>query len=392
MPAPHRWARVSNSADEVEGVERGAVTRWGAVHVHALEHLPISCALTSRALPAGPLLAEIQGQHVANMARAMARKLAQSMRRDGRHVSEATELDGAGAGALAVVAWRSGEEREGSERGAAGVCWRAVVAEMSRDIFGESVSLDEFSAEALAGSALPLPGCYESRTDKATRLIFERARARRGDLLARRVESIKAKGGRGKRAETVERVQRAAVQLLHGEAIDKAAELAGFKPGSGTSKASAGDRLAQAVRRLGFRFQFNARQRTSDKAATRPAMGAGLPASIPAAWSVEPSANLPGQDGRGGKRQGVPLPLPVRFANRAVRRIRAERLASAQAARAARMPREDKRNAKRAIWERRTVRRLKAAGVFGYRDGDGVGAWVMAIHERKAARVPRVKL
>ncbi len=378
----HRWARAASSTREAEGVERGAVTRWGAVYVSAVEHLPISCAITSRALPAGPLLAEVQGQQVATMARAMSRKLAQSMRRDGREVSEATELDGAGAGALAVVQWRAGVAMEGGERGAAGVCWRAVVAEMSRDIYGETVSLADFSPEDLAGSALPLPGMYEDRSDKAARLAFERARAKRPGLLARRVETMKAKGGRGRRAEAIERVQRACVLLLHGETLDKAAELAGF---NGAGKATAGDRLARAVRRLGYRVQFDARITFGLKKGLRfapnPTLGAGLPASIPAAWAFRPAADLPGQDGRGGKRW---IAMLARL-NRAQRR--AARLASATAARAERLERLERRADKRATTARRAARMMKGAGLL-----PDLAAWVLSYHEARAARIARPKL
>jgi hypothetical protein len=231
----------------------------------------------------------------------------------------------------------------------------------------------------LAGSALPLPGCYESRDDKAARLAFERARAKRPALLARRVESIKAKGGRGRRGELVDKVQCASVLLLHGESIDKAAELAGFKAsGSGRHAVKAGDRLAQAVRRLGFKFQFTARQRTDGEAARRVQSGAALPASIPAAWAFRPAADLPGQDGRGAKRWLAKIQRIERA------RARAARMASASAARADRL---GKAQLKRGRVQRSAARAFKGSGLM-----PDCQPWILSYHEARAARVARPKL
>ena len=105
----------------------------------------------------------------------------------------------------------------------------------------------------------------DNRSDKAARLLFERATAKRPALLARRIAAIRAQGGRGKRGELVERVGRACLLMLQGECLEEAATLAGFKPATGHHGAvRAGDRLAQAVRRLGFRFQLSLRQSGKD--------------------------------------------------------------------------------------------------------------------------------
>src|SRR5258707_1120246 len=99
-------------------------------------------------------------------------------------------------------------------------------------VWADTTTLPEFridtasggadSFDLLTGSALPLPALVGdgSRSERATRLLFERTRAKRPALLARRVESIKAQGGRGKRGELIDKVHRAAVLLLHGEQID----------------------------------------------------------------------------------------------------------------------------------------------------------------------------
>jgi len=77
--------------------------------------------------------------------------------------------------------------------------------------------------ESLTGSALPLPQlCGDaSREDKAPRLLFERARGKRAGLLARRVASLKLQAT-GRRVEVVDKIHRAAVQLLHGASLDAA--------------------------------------------------------------------------------------------------------------------------------------------------------------------------
>ena len=58
--------------------------------------------------------------------------------------------------------------------------------------------------------------------------------------------------------------------MLQGEPFEHAAELSGFKGTKGGDRGEirAGDRLAQAVRRLGVRFQLSLRQ--TGKAIARP--------------------------------------------------------------------------------------------------------------------------
>jgi len=272
-PSVHVWADVSPlPAFKIEtGAEARA--RVGAVHVSDewLDCVRVSVALASRAMPAGPLLLECQGQQVLAMAQRQAGKLQASTAKDGRAMSDTSVSEAVGAGAAAVVAWRNGQELDGGQYGAAGVCWRAVVASVSRDMLGESIEEwrgEEGGAEcwdSLTGSMLPLPQLVGdgSRQDRASRLLFERARAKRGDLLARRVETLKLRGGRGKRGELIDKLHRAAVQLLHGVSVDKAAQAAGFKSSRASGAGGvvrAGDRLMEGARRLGLRVQFNLRQ------------------------------------------------------------------------------------------------------------------------------------
>jgi hypothetical protein len=97
--------------------------------------------------------------------------------------------------------------------------------------------------------------CDESRQERAARLLVERlAKTRHGRLL-RRLANLPP--GRGKRKEAIERVGRAAVFLLQGERLDTAAAMAGFKASAKQDQrtggsTTAGDRLIQAVKRIGL--------------------------------------------------------------------------------------------------------------------------------------------
>ena len=372
-PQHHVWATEEDQAFQPFRVETGGGSgtgRGGAVLVSedTLDHLPVSIALSSASIPAGPLLREVQGQQVLAMARAMAARLSRSMARDGRAMSSATESEAIGAGAGAVVAWRNGAVMDGADRGAAGVCWRAIVASVASDGLGESIEAwrqDESGADcwdSLTGSALPLPGMVGdgSRAERASRLLFERARAKRGALLARRVEVIKGLGGRGKRAELIDKVQRAAVLLLHGESVDQAAMAAGFKAsGSGRQAVRGGDRLMQAVRRLGFRVQFNLRQVEAKERDGRGGACVPLSPETIKGLSVNPSETLSPQRGRGSK-QRVPL---MRRLQRA--RLKRERVtASRKAWLTIEREHNAKRNAKRQTLDRRQRRAHKALGCY----------------------------
>lgn len=177
------------------------------------------------------------------LAKRCAAKLARRIRADGREISQASVDDATGAGVLALVQWRLGAGA--GENSAARVAWRAVVDDMSRDTIGTStvcvhtVDEDWLWFNRSQGD--------ESREERAARFKVERMAARRIQRLAYRVAQLPA--GRGKRKEVIERVQRAATFLVQGETLDEAAKLAGFNA-SGDSRA--GDRLIQAVKRLGL--------------------------------------------------------------------------------------------------------------------------------------------
>jgi hypothetical protein len=215
--------------------------------------------------------AELQGQFDLARCWSQVERLAAAMRRDGRECSDTTKADAASAGALALARWRAIGARhpQARLRGTVGaVAWRAVVREVASDQLGDAVTLANMTAEDWHGSALPLPQLRgdDSRGDRASRLLFERARAKRVGLLQRRLASLTAAAGRGangaRRREAVERVGRAVLLLLHGDNLDCAAVAAGFTASQGThGTVRAGDRLLQAARRLGLGVQFTVRQR-----------------------------------------------------------------------------------------------------------------------------------
>jgi len=304
----------------------------GAVCTSAarVDVLPIGAALVSGYAAAG-LLGEVQGQSDLAICRALTRKLLASMRRDGKQPSSTTGDDSASAGAVALARWRQINERWPARRvrgSVVSVAWRAIVRESSRDLLGDAVPLgDGWQADDIFGSAVPLPAFAgdASREDKAARLAFERARAARPGQLAARLDTIAAAGGRGRRAESVAKVGHACALLLGGMSIDAAAVAAGFKArGSGRSATRAGDALGQAVRRLGFGFQFNLRAGAGSLVGVRSLVQVvsprgfrvwqevePLPVSSVGAmvrgWAFRPSASLPvhrgGMSAREVKRQ-----------------------------------------------------------------------------------------
>jgi len=240
------------------------------------------------------LFTEERGAFYLALSRACAAKLARRMRSVGKHVSQAAEADGAAAGVLALIRWQStglnADNAPEVETQHARIAWRAVVAEISRDTLGESIPLHTVSDDWLWQNAQPC----ESRAERAARWQIERAAigyTLREDLQFRvgKVENGKRVGfefmtlpkgmkvsarycnlakrfanlpsGRGKRADTINRVSNATAMMLQGMTIDEAATAAGFNPRSnGQFTRSAGDAFCQALRRLGFEIRGHARQ------------------------------------------------------------------------------------------------------------------------------------
>ena len=223
-----------------------------------VDTMPIRNALASVEQPQGALLLEAQGQIDLSISESCARKLAGRMRASGKHVHEDTIADAIGAGALALTQWRaSGAGVDGErETMAARVAWRAVVAEMSRDTFGDSLPIQTVSDDWLWHNTAQRD---ESREERAARFIVERQASTRQLHLFRRLANLPC--GRGKRAEVIERVGNAASMLLTGMTVDEAAAAAGFNARrNGRFTRSAGDAFCQALRRLGFKIRGHARQ------------------------------------------------------------------------------------------------------------------------------------
>jgi hypothetical protein len=234
----------------------------------SVDGVPVSQAVRGQWQPGGPLLLEVQGQSDLHLAENMANGLGRKMQSKGL-VSDTTIADAVSDGLFALTALRNQYTTGASadttpER----ICWRAIQQSMSRDTYGDTVPLADFTLEQLAASALPLPQLVgdDTRQDKAARLMFERTKARRPALLPSRIDALKAQGGRGKRMDTIDRIGRACLLMLQGESIGQAASLAGFTGSQGGARGAVRpeDRLAQAVRRLGIRYQLTLRQTGRD--------------------------------------------------------------------------------------------------------------------------------
>ena len=232
-------------------LNQSSTTGAGKWSYHQPDALPVSVALASDELPAGELLracqalrAEEQGQADLALGRKLAHALRWRIIADGRDVSETTEQDGAAAATAAVVAWRNGAlpspvVAPGKTAAAVQVvAWRAVVAEISADTFGNSIELSSVSDQWLLAECSALAvACvagFETRDEKARRLLAERGKAKRKLRLLARAELVKAAINRQKRlfhkysrrCALVDKVTRAALLLLSGVSLDAAARLA----------------------------------------------------------------------------------------------------------------------------------------------------------------------
>lgn len=210
-----------------------------------IEAMTIPQALASSEQAAGPLLLEAQGLTDVALALACVRKLVARMAADGRPVSDTTQADSVGAACLALTQWRQRDDI--GERLAARVAWRAVVDEVSDDCLGDSVPVHTVADDWLWFHRAQRD---ESRPERAARFKVERLAKTRHARLLRRLANLPP--GRGKRKEAIERVGRAAVFLLQGERLDTAAAMAGFKAKTDRKTGGAGDRLVEAVKRIGL--------------------------------------------------------------------------------------------------------------------------------------------
>lgn len=142
------------------------------------------------------------------------------------------------------------------------VAWRALVAFVSNDGLGSTIQIHGGAEDDwLCAQVLP----SESRTERAARIWIERHATTRQDLLSRRLSHVS--GGRGKRAQAVEKVGNALALMLGGESLDTAADLAGYKQ---RGRHVSGDGLLRAAKRLGLICEgFSVPRRGDGKRATR---------------------------------------------------------------------------------------------------------------------------
>jgi len=412
-PSVHVWASLTDTLPDFNLTlsKGGGAEPAGACLVGeaCLDFLPLSVALASRAMPAGPLLRECQGVQSWALAQSTVARLrsALSKRRGDNGPSDTTLREAVGDAAAAIVQWRNGQELEGGEYGARGVAQRAAVRSIAFDALGESI--DNWRREesngvedwdCLAGSTLPLPQLVgdASREDKAARLRFERTRAARPAKLTRRMDSLRAMGGRGRRVALLDKVQAAIAGLLRGESADQAALAAGFKAGGiGRGAVRPADRLTQALRRLGFKWRFQARESDGQesgfrlafpparwplafppdqyavfarKIAMRPATAAALAFSFRPSDYLPPSVAMPtySKAARASNREQLRRRMWREQVRRALRTARRARQASANRARAAavraRVVREQRQARKARELERWQARRLAKSGLW----------------------------
>ena len=241
-----------------------------------------------------------QGAADLRLAKAMANKLARRQKDDGRKVSTTTIDEGAAAAALAITSWRNGVLKVAAIAGdktfspASVVAWRACSAAMSDTGLGDSLELSAVSEGFLFGQGRDSEGndivkagdldgfalgllhsieplavaClagFESRNDKAKRLLLERAQAKRKRELPAKMEHFK--GAKFCKVESVERVERAASLLIEGSDIESASLAVGFKVQK--SRMSAASQLAKSVRRLHLPFSLHPASASKDETGPR---------------------------------------------------------------------------------------------------------------------------
>jgi hypothetical protein len=215
--------------------------------------------------PAGPLLLEVQGQMDQALCERLLKTLHSRMVGNGRRVEwcggqwSPTFQDALGAGLLALAQWRAGVDVEGAEHGAAAVVWRAMVASIDSDTWGDSPAGVAAVAELQAWLELENVGAspWEIRREwHLERLRHGHQQHKQARRLAM-VEQVRdgLAAGRGRRAALADKVKQATVLMLSGMVADEAAAAAGFKASAGGrgggGKVKPADRLAAALKRAG---------------------------------------------------------------------------------------------------------------------------------------------
>jgi hypothetical protein len=232
----------------------------------------------------------------------MSAKLRARMARDGKiSISDSTFAAAAADASARLAQWRALLARHPDCRArgvAAVVAWRAVVQSVAADSYGTAQGVIVSAPDTLAdlrATSLPLPPLVgdDSRGDKASRLLFERARAKRPALLRRRIDSLlQAANGSGShnRRATIERVSVACQRLLSGATFEAASQAAGYEA---TGRFRSTDGLTRAVFNLvGLPSLARGQQWVTPR--IKPfASGASYPASLPAGGPVSAWRGFP---------------------------------------------------------------------------------------------------
>ena len=188
----------------------------------------------------------------------VARKLARKVTGRGGFVNEATLADLAAAGHAAVLAWRSGVAMPGQDKGAAGVAWRAAVAELDSDQFGRRMGSDLVPWDEATAALIESVGVESAagRRLQVGRWLQERKIARRPGRLGKVAAAATAAAtagldGRsaGRRKLAMERAFSAVAAVVAGASVDEAAGAAGFKASG--KRGGPGDALADYLARVG---------------------------------------------------------------------------------------------------------------------------------------------
>ena len=245
-------------------VEMASTTGAGAVY--GIEAMTIGEALASGAVAGDArcstaypsLMFQCQQQLDTRIIERCAYKLRARMQGDGKVIEDDSFRDAIQHAAYTVTLWRSGVTTARGEDGAdkltpdggerekhvARVAWRALVASLSNDGLGNTVPLVGGAEDDwLCAQALP----SESRAERLARHWISRHTHTRQARLVRRLSHVS--GGRGRRAQAIEKVQNALGLILGGDSLDAAAAAAGFKP---RGRHPAGDSLLRAANRLGL--------------------------------------------------------------------------------------------------------------------------------------------
>jgi len=170
-----------------------------------------------------------------------------------------TFQDALGAGLLALGQWRAGVALDGAAVVAAVVAWRAMVASIDSDNWGESPAGQRARVDFGDWLRLVSVGALPWEINREWWLEWLR-QGHDAHKVKRRLKAVDKvtealAAGRGRRSALAAKVKHAAVLMLSGVSADEAAAAAGFKasPGRGGHGGNkSADRLAAALKRAGL--------------------------------------------------------------------------------------------------------------------------------------------